>query len=114
MNVSSRAGYYAASTYILCLDLSVLKAAGKPEHALPLDVRAFSRTGAWILMSSYYAQIIVETLVALVLGTVGASLDAPPLREITWASELRTRCVFIFVICTKSAERSPRAGRWRR
>ncbi|KAJ7281439.1 magnesium transporter [Mycena rebaudengoi] len=54
--------------------LSHLKAMGRPEGSLPLD-------------------IIIEALFALVVGTVGASLNAPPLKEITWAAEMRTRSI---------------------
>ncbi|KAF8892246.1 hypothetical protein BD779DRAFT_1670572 [Infundibulicybe gibba] len=45
---------------------------GRPEGSLPQDV-------------------ILETLLGLVLGILGASLNAPPLKEITWASEMRQR-----------------------
>jgi hypothetical protein len=38
-------------------------------------------------------QIVIESYVALFLGITGACLKAPPLKEITWASEMRTRCV---------------------
>lgn len=37
------------------------------------------------------SKIILEALVGLVLGIVGASLNTPPLKEITWASEFRKR-----------------------
>ena len=40
-------------------------------------------------------QIIVETLVGLILGILGASLNAPPLKEITWASEMRKQYVML-------------------
>ncbi|KAF8075091.1 magnesium transporter [Lyophyllum atratum] len=50
--------------------LSHLKALGRPEGPLPHS-------------------IILETLVGLVLGIFGASLNAPELKEITWASEMR-------------------------
>jgi membrane magnesium transporter 1 len=33
----------------------------------------------------------METLLALFLGTLGASLNAPALKEITWAAEMKTR-----------------------
>ncbi|TEB33184.1 hypothetical protein FA13DRAFT_1812922 [Coprinellus micaceus] len=54
--------------------LSYLKALERPEGPIPMA-------------------IIVETLIALVLGIVGASLNAPPLKEITWASEMRKRSI---------------------
>ncbi|KAG7093616.1 hypothetical protein E1B28_007280 [Marasmius oreades] len=54
--------------------LSHLKALGKPEGALPQDV-------------------ILEAVVGLVLGILGAALNAPPLKGITWASEMRKRSV---------------------
>ncbi|PFH51799.1 hypothetical protein AMATHDRAFT_190701 [Amanita thiersii Skay4041] len=50
--------------------LSHLKALGRPEGALPNDV-------------------VLETLVAAVVGIIGASLTAAPLKEITWASEMK-------------------------
>ncbi|KAK7025233.1 magnesium transporter [Favolaschia claudopus] len=52
--------------------LSHLKAMGRPEGSLPID-------------------IIVEALFALICGTLGASLNAPPLKEISWAAEMRKR-----------------------
>jgi len=36
---------------------------------------------------------LIETLVALVVFILGITLYAPPLREITWASEMRKRTV---------------------
>jgi len=50
--------------------ISHLKALGKPEGSLPQD-------------------IIAEVLIALVVGIVGACLNAPELREITWRSEMK-------------------------
>ncbi|TDL23634.1 hypothetical protein BD410DRAFT_786869 [Rickenella mellea] len=52
--------------------LSHLKALGRPEGSLPQD-------------------IVVEALVSLLLGLVGASLAAPELKEITWRSEMKKR-----------------------
>ncbi|KAJ7255515.1 magnesium transporter [Mycena haematopus] len=54
--------------------LSHLKAMGRPEGSLPAD-------------------IILEALLALVLGTLGASLNAPPLKEISWSAEMRKRSI---------------------
>ncbi|TFK29695.1 hypothetical protein FA15DRAFT_663861 [Coprinopsis marcescibilis] len=54
--------------------LSYLKALERPEGPIPRD-------------------ILAETLVALVVGIFGASLNAPPLKEITWASEMRKRSI---------------------
>ncbi|KAH9995408.1 magnesium transporter [Russula compacta] len=51
---------------------SHLKALGRPETSLP-------------------SSIIFESLIALFLGIIGACLNAPALKEITWASEMRTR-----------------------
>ncbi|THG97252.1 hypothetical protein EW026_g4711 [Hermanssonia centrifuga] len=58
--------------------LSLLKALGRPEGALPVD-------------------IIVEALVALVLGTLGATIRTPELREVTWRSEMKKRYVLVYV-----------------
>ncbi|THH07401.1 hypothetical protein EW145_g3411 [Phellinidium pouzarii] len=52
--------------------LSHLKAMGKPEGSLPQD-------------------IVVEALLSLVLGILGASLNAPEVKEITWRSEMKKR-----------------------
>ncbi|KAI0083951.1 magnesium transporter [Irpex rosettiformis] len=52
--------------------LSLLKAAGRPEGSLPAD-------------------IVVETLLALVLGIVAAAIRSPELKEITWRSEMKKR-----------------------
>jgi len=37
--------------------------------------------------------IILETLIGMILGILGASLNAPPLKEITWASEMQKRTI---------------------
>ncbi|EGO22418.1 hypothetical protein SERLADRAFT_395611 [Serpula lacrymans var. lacrymans S7.9] len=55
-------------------DLSHLKALGRPEEPLPLNT-------------------IYESILALVLGIFGASMNAPPLKDITWASEMRKRTI---------------------
>ncbi|KAF8269796.1 membrane magnesium transporter-domain-containing protein [Lactarius quietus] len=52
--------------------LSHLKALGRPETSLP-------------------SSIVLESLLALLLGIIGACVKAPPLKEITWASEMKTR-----------------------
>ncbi|KAN0088400.1 Magnesium transporter [Tylopilus felleus] len=54
--------------------LSRLKALGRPEESLPLN-------------------IVYESVIALILGTLGASLSAPPLKDITWASEMKKRTI---------------------
>jgi len=54
--------------------LSRLKVLGKPEGSLPLN-------------------IVYESIFALVLGILGASLNAPPLKDITWASEMKKRTI---------------------
>jgi len=54
--------------------LSHLKALGRPEGSLPADI-AF------------------EALAALVLGILGASLNAPVLKDITWQSEMKKRSI---------------------
>ncbi|KAK2463542.1 hypothetical protein APHAL10511_004293 [Amanita phalloides] len=51
---------------------SHLKPLGQPEGQLPRD-------------------IVWEALLGLLLGIVGASLSAPELKEITWASEMKKR-----------------------
>ncbi|KAL0568183.1 hypothetical protein V5O48_013805 [Marasmius crinis-equi] len=54
--------------------LSHLKALGKPEGSIPQD-------------------IVLEALVGMALGILGATLNAPPLKGITWASEMKKRSV---------------------
>ncbi|KAI0312295.1 magnesium transporter [Amylostereum chailletii] len=54
--------------------LSLLKALGRPEGSLPFD-------------------IIFESLTSLVLGILGACLKAPPVKDITWAGEMKTRTI---------------------
>ncbi|KAJ7334234.1 magnesium transporter [Mycena olivaceomarginata] len=72
LGLATIAVFHAAfSTYE---HLSHLKAMGRPEGSLPTD-------------------IILEALLALVLGTLGASLNAPSLKEISWAAEMRTRSI---------------------
>ncbi len=44
-----------------------------------------------------FPQIIVEALVALVLGTLGATIRTPELREVTWRSEMKKRYVLVYV-----------------
>jgi len=51
-----------------------LKALGRPEASLP-------------------SSIVLESLFALFLGIIGACVKAPPLKEITWASEMKTRTI---------------------
>lgn len=40
-----------------------------------------------------HLQIVWEALLSLFLGVIGASLSAPELKEITWASEMKRRSV---------------------
>ncbi|KAF9073313.1 magnesium transporter [Rhodocollybia butyracea] len=53
---------------------SHLKALGKPEGSLPRD-------------------IMFEAIIALAVGILGATLNAPPLKETTWSSEMKTRSI---------------------
>jgi len=54
--------------------LTHLKALGRPEGSLPAD-------------------IVFEALAALVIGVLGASLNVPPLKDITWQSEMKKRSI---------------------
>ncbi|KAI0061061.1 hypothetical protein BV25DRAFT_1858220 [Artomyces pyxidatus] len=54
--------------------LSHLKAMGRPEGSLPTS-------------------IILESLLALTLGIVGACIKAPTPKEISWASEMKSRSI---------------------
>ncbi|KAI0325906.1 hypothetical protein GY45DRAFT_175846 [Cubamyces sp. BRFM 1775] len=54
--------------------LSHLKALGRPEGALPNDV-----------------SILLEAFASLFLAIVGATVRSPPLREVTWRSEMKRR-----------------------
>ncbi|KAF8817383.1 hypothetical protein BYT27DRAFT_7198910 [Phlegmacium glaucopus] len=49
---------------------SHLKALGRPEGPIPQD-------------------IVIECFIGLLSGILGASLNAPPLKQITWASEMQ-------------------------
>lgn len=69
--------------------LSHLKAIGKPE-TIPQDVLFFFSLSTSQLIS---VQIVLEALIGLAFGILGASLRAPPLKEITWASEMKTQFV---------------------
>ncbi|KAJ6591471.1 hypothetical protein DFH09DRAFT_1137121 [Mycena vulgaris] len=71
--------------------LSHLKAMGRPEGSLPIDVRLLLLE--CLTNSLRRTQIILEAFLALVLGTIGASLNAPALKEITWAAEMRKRSI---------------------
>ncbi|KAF9240640.1 magnesium transporter [Melanogaster broomeanus] len=62
------------AAYSVYEHLSRLKALGKPEGSLPLNT-------------------VYESILALILGTLGASLNAPPLKDITWASEMKKRTI---------------------
>lgn len=83
-------------------DYSHLKAFGKPEGSLPLDV------GATLPPRTYtphtHTQIILEALLGLSTGILGASLNAPSLKEVTWSSEMKVRYVYTHVICISLAE----------
>ncbi|KAJ8482609.1 hypothetical protein ONZ51_g5253 [Trametes cubensis] len=52
--------------------LSHLKALGRPEGTLPND-------------------ILLEAFASLFLAIVGATVRSPPLREVTWRSEMKRR-----------------------
>ncbi|KAJ4475079.1 magnesium transporter [Lentinula aciculospora] len=54
--------------------LSHLKSLGKPEGSLPYD-------------------IILEAIIGLTMGIFGASMNASPLKEVTWSSEMKTRSI---------------------
>ncbi|RPD64212.1 hypothetical protein L226DRAFT_611796 [Lentinus tigrinus ALCF2SS1-7] len=54
--------------------LSHLKALGRPEGSLPID-------------------IVCEAAAALVFAIVGATVRSPPLREVTWRSEMKRRAL---------------------
>ncbi|KDQ19632.1 hypothetical protein BOTBODRAFT_28199 [Botryobasidium botryosum FD-172 SS1] len=54
--------------------LTFLKAINRPDESLPKD-------------------IVFESLLALLLFTFGAVFNAPPLKEITWASEMSKRSI---------------------
>ncbi|KAG6850757.1 hypothetical protein H0H93_008795 [Arthromyces matolae] len=74
----------APLTQLASLDLSHLKALGRPEGFLPQS-------------------IVLETLAGMVLGILGASLRAPQLKEITWASEMRKHFITLIAIAFVAA-----------
>jgi len=51
-----------------------LRALGQLERPVPLN-------------------IVYECITALALGIIGASLNTPPLKDITWASEMKRRTI---------------------
>jgi hypothetical protein len=55
---------------------------------------------------------VVETLLALAFGILGASVNTPPLKEITWVAEMQTRCVRLVppAVCAAVAD-GTRTGR---
>ena len=76
-------------------DLSHLKALGRPEGALPQDVCIHFPIESFVIRLTH-VQIVIEAFVSLVIGILGASLNAPELKEITWRSEMRKRYMFFF------------------
>jgi hypothetical protein len=54
---------------------------------------------------------VVETLLALALGILGASVNTPPLKEITWVAEMQTRCVRLVppAVCAAVADERRRS-----
>ncbi|KAI6113038.1 hypothetical protein EDD16DRAFT_1483236 [Pisolithus croceorrhizus] len=56
------------------LDVSHLKALVQPEARVPLNT-------------------VYESVLALVLGILGASMNSPSLKNITWASEMKKRTI---------------------
>ncbi|KAI6096960.1 hypothetical protein EDD16DRAFT_1499798, partial [Pisolithus croceorrhizus] len=55
-------------------DVSHLKALVQSEARMPLNT-------------------VYESILALVLGILGASMNSPPLKDITWASEMKKRTI---------------------
>ncbi|KAL9714136.1 hypothetical protein Ac2012v2_002445, partial [Leucoagaricus gongylophorus] len=68
--MSSSCSNLASAGYSGYEYLSRLKALGQPQEALPKD-------------------IAIETLFGAILGIIGAALLGPPLKQISWASEMR-------------------------
>ncbi|KZV70884.1 hypothetical protein PENSPDRAFT_685162 [Peniophora sp. CONT] len=62
------------SAYSSYEHLSHLKAVGRLEGSLPLDIAA-------------------EALLAMILGIVGSCLKLPESKDITWAGEMKTRSI---------------------
>ncbi|KAL9710984.1 hypothetical protein Ac2012v2_005524 [Leucoagaricus gongylophorus] len=69
--MSSSCSNLASAGYSGYEYLSRLKALGQPQEALPKD-------------------IAIETLFGAILGIIGAALLGPPLKQISWASEIKT------------------------
>ena len=96
-------------------DLSHLKALGRPEGALPNDVSETTRT---LLtdrdMTAYPAfQIVVEAGMSLVLAIIGATIRSPSLREVTWRSEMKRRCVLLLALSTYASAHDTSQSRGR-
>ncbi|KIO10759.1 hypothetical protein M404DRAFT_128867 [Pisolithus tinctorius Marx 270] len=62
------------ATLLLFHDVSHLRALVQPEAHVPLNT-------------------VYESILALVLGILGASMNSPPLKDITWASEMKKRTI---------------------
>ena len=72
-------------------DLSHLKALGRPEGPIPKNVSIMLCLPYDFSFSQ--PQIIFETFLALLLGILGAIVNAPPLKEISWSSEMKKQSV---------------------
>ena len=44
-------------------------------------------------------QIVLETIIALFFGILGACLNTPSFKEISWSSEMRKQCVHCQLYC---------------
>lgn len=82
------------------VDLSRLKALGQPQEALPKDVGfpLHGSTPSTTHRPRNILQIAIETLIGAILGIIGASLYGPPLKQISWASEMRQQYASILSI----------------
>ena len=77
------------------IDLSHLKALNQLQEdvqSLPLNVcKATASVIAHKAHTTLNVQIILESALALVTFIIGSTLNAPALKEITWASEMSRR-----------------------
>lgn len=79
--------------YSFFKDLSYLKALERPEGPIPQEVNYLNMHKKHDSDCILATKIVLETLLALFLGILGACLNTPAFKEITWSSEMRKQYV---------------------
>lgn len=65
-------------------------------------------------LSSVNSKIVVEVIAAMFIGILGASLNNPQLKEITWRSEMKKRFVRFASFMKSSTDARYPPGKWMR